>query len=91
MLYLATLLLLAPTALAATRIQLVTVGDNGAIKYSPDIITAPVGSEVEFQFFGPAHSVVQADFDAPCQPFNDGAGFYAGMQTTGSGPNVSFL
>jgi plastocyanin len=89
MLFLATLLLV-PVALAATEIQVVTVGDNGAIKFSPDTITAPVGSEVEFQFFGPQHSVVQANFDAPCQPFNNGVGFFAGMQTSGSGPNVSF-
>lgn len=83
-------LLLAPVALAA-QIQVVTVGKDGAIKFSPDSITAPVGSEVEFQFYGPAHSVVQADFAAPCAPGDNGAGFYAGMQTSGSDPNVSFF
>ena len=90
MLSFATLLLLAPSIYAQSNaVQIVTVGEGGAIQYSPDTITAAVGSQVEFQFFGPAHSVVQADFASPCQPFNNGAGFFAGMQTSGSGPNVS--
>jgi plastocyanin len=89
MLSFATLLLLAPAIYAqSTAIQVVTVGEGGAIKYSPDSITAEVGSQVEFQFFGPAHSVVQASFADPCTAINNGAGFFAGMQTSGSGPNV---
>jgi plastocyanin len=88
MLSFATLLLLAPTIYAQSKaIQVVTVGEGGAIQYSPDSITAEVGSQVEFQFFGPAHSVVQASFAEPCTAINNGAGFFAGMQTSGSGPN----
>jgi hypothetical protein len=36
MLSLATLLLLTPAALAASQVQIVTVSNNGTIKYSPD-------------------------------------------------------
>jgi plastocyanin len=93
MLSFATLLLLSYAAFAQSSpaIQVVTVGEGGQLRYNPDTITAAVGSQVEFQYFGPAHSVVQADFNTPCSPFNNGAGFFAGMQTTGTGPNVSVL
>lgn len=75
---------------AASSLQVVTVGKSGALSYSPDQITANVGDKVEFQFFGPTHSVVQASFDEPCTAFNGGTGFFAGMSTNGNGPNVSF-
>ena len=91
MLSFAALLLLAPTIYASPAVQVVTVGAGGEIVYNPAKLTAPVGSQVEFQFFGPAHSVVQASFDSPCSPFNNGAGFFAGMETTGSEANVSLL
>ncbi|UKZ76343.1 hypothetical protein TrVFT333_004045 [Trichoderma virens FT-333] len=72
---------------AASSLQVVTVGKDGALAYSPDTLTAAVGSQVEFQFFGPTHSVVQASFDQPCIAFNDGTGFFAGFTTNGNGPN----
>jgi plastocyanin len=65
----------------------VTVGQNGALAFSPNSIVAAVGSQVEFIYFPPTHSVVQAAFDAPCQPIND-TGFFSGSFTTSSGPNV---
>jgi plastocyanin len=72
-------------------LQTVTVGQNNALAFSPNTITAAVGSEVEFVFYAPAHSVVQAAFDAPCVPINN-TGFFSGaMTTTGSGPNVRSL
>lgn len=77
-------------AAASPALQVVTVGKDGSIVYSPETITAPVGSQVEFQFYGPAHSVVQSSFDEPCKAINNGTGFFAGMRTTGDGPNVSF-
>ncbi|KAL7951378.1 Cupredoxin [Trichoderma barbatum] len=72
---------------AAPSLQLVTVGKDGALQYSPDTITAAVGSQVEFQFYGPVHTVVQASFDEPCTAFDDGTGFYASFTTKGDGPN----
>src|SRR3981189_3483677 len=87
----ATLLLLSYAGFAQSlpAIQVVTVGEGGQLRFNPDTITAAVGSQVEFQYFAPTHSVVQANFDTPCSPFNNGAGFFAGMATTGTGPNVS--
>ena len=92
MLSFTTLLLLVPAiyAQSSPAIQVVTVGEGEKLQYSPDTITAAVGSQVEFQFFGPTHSVVQASFDKPCAPFDNGDGFFAAMSTTGTGPNVSF-
>ncbi|KAL7962143.1 Cupredoxin [Trichoderma compactum] len=72
---------------AASSLQVVTVGTGGSLSYSPDQLTANVGDKIEFQFFGPTHSVVQASFDEPCTAFNGGTGFFAGMSTNGNGPN----
>lgn len=73
----------------SSSLQVVTVGENGNLRYSPESITAAVGSQVEFQFYGPTHSVVQGSFDEPCSAYNNGTGFFAGFMTKGTGPNVS--
>lgn len=72
---------------SSANLQTVAAGQNG-FTFSPNSLTAPVGSQVEFTFFGPEHSVVQASFDKPCQPVNDTA-FFSGFITTSSGMNVS--
>ncbi|KAL7910917.1 Cupredoxin [Trichoderma velutinum] len=74
-------------ASAASSLQVVTVGKDGSLSYSPDQITAAVGSQVEFQFYGPTHSVVESSFDDPCIALSGGNGFFAGMTTNGNGPN----
>jgi plastocyanin len=76
-----------PTSSSSASLQTVTVGDNEAFAFSPNSLVAAVGSQVEFIFFPPTHSVVQASFDAPCQPSNSSA-FFSGAFTTSSGPNV---
>ena len=94
MLFFAALLLLQSFVYAQSTsptIQVVTVGENGQLVYIPDSITAAVGSEVEFQFFGPEHSVVQASFDAPCKAYDNGTGFFGGFITKGTAPNVSYI
>ncbi|KAL7938830.1 Cupredoxin [Trichoderma chlorosporum] len=78
---------LASAVSAASSLQVVTVGKDGAIQFSPDTLTAAVGDQVEFQFYGPSHSVVQASFDAPCAALSGGNGFFAGFNTNGNGPN----
>jgi plastocyanin len=47
----------------------ISVGANGLV-FSPDTVTAPVGSQVVFSFaaFSEGHSATQADFAAPCAP-----------------------
>jgi plastocyanin len=94
MLFCATLLLFQSFIYAQSTpsaIQVVTVGQNGLLAYSPNTITAAVGSNVEFQFYGPVHSVVQASFDQPCSAYNNGTGFFGGLVTTGTAPNVSCI
>ncbi|KIM93277.1 hypothetical protein OIDMADRAFT_61774 [Oidiodendron maius Zn] len=72
---------------APSSLQVVTVGENEKLRYSPESITAAVGSQVEFQFYGPTHSVVQGSFDEPCSAYKNGTGFFAGFMTNGTGPN----
>lgn len=72
---------------SSTSIQTVTVGQNNAIAFNPSTIMAAKGSQVEFIFYPPSHSVVQASFDKPCQPINN-TGFFSGAFTTTSGSNV---
>jgi len=83
-------------AAPAPSVHTVTVG-NGTLAFNPDTITANVGDLVEFIFFGEAegfsnltHSVVQADFTAPCVPSSGGTGIFSGgFMTTGTGPNAN--
>ncbi|KAJ5171174.1 Cupredoxin [Penicillium coprophilum] len=46
-------------------------------QFDPASITANVGDIVVFEFYPTNHSVVKADYDAPCQPA-DGEIFYSG-------------
>jgi plastocyanin len=62
--------------------QTISVGKDG-LKFTPDIITAKVGEEITFQFFPKAHSVVQADFNNPCNPSANG--IFSGFVPTMSG------
>ncbi|OBT40801.1 hypothetical protein VE00_08924 [Pseudogymnoascus sp. WSF 3629] len=74
---------------SAPGVQTVTVGDNNAIAFSPDTITAAVGSSIEFVFFPPIHSVNQSTFESPCAPLANGTGFWSGAFTTASGQNAN--
>ncbi|KAF8063965.1 hypothetical protein FPV67DRAFT_195606 [Lyophyllum atratum] len=49
----------------------VTVGVAGSF-YDPPTLSAGINDTVNFIFFGPAHSVVQASFDNPCFPLPGG-------------------
>ncbi|OBT54677.1 hypothetical protein VE04_05687 [Pseudogymnoascus sp. 24MN13] len=77
------------TTSSAPGVQTVTVGDNNAIAFSPDTITAAVGSSIEFVFFPPIHSVTQSTFESPCAPLANGTGFWSGAITTASGQNAN--
>ncbi|KAK4954580.1 hypothetical protein LTR10_008013 [Elasticomyces elasticus] len=62
----AVLSLLLPIVSSQTT-QVVAVGEDGLV-FTPSSITAPVGSQVEYQFYPRNHSVVSSAFDNPCQP-----------------------
>lgn len=77
------------TSSSSPGVQTVTVGDNNALAFSPDTITAAVGSSIEFVFFPPIHSVTQSTFESPCAPLANGTGFWSGAFTTASGQNAN--
>jgi len=52
----------------ADQVTVVTVGKDDQLVFDPPNVVVPVGSHVQFQFYPQNHSVVQADFAAPCVP-----------------------
>ena len=67
---------------SGTPQQTIAVGQNG-LTFSPDIVNAKVGEEIVFTFFPKNHSVVQADFQHPCTPVDNG--IFSGFVPTISG------
>ncbi|MCJ1475574.1 hypothetical protein MMC13_004237 [Lambiella insularis] len=67
-------------------IQVSTANDTGALIFTPNSVTAAVGSLVQFQFHPMNHSVVQADFNHPCIPVASITpaikGIFSGFQAT---------
>lgn len=61
-------------AASAVEVIPVLVGMNAngtaGTFFSPDKVTAPVGSMVQFQFMGGNHTVTQSTFDQPCTPIS---------------------
>ncbi|KAF2188941.1 Cupredoxin [Zopfia rhizophila CBS 207.26] len=72
-----------PTGTGSPSVQTVSVGKDGFV-FTPDTIHAKVGEEITFQFFPKNHSVVQADFNNPCNP-SEGA-IFSGFIPAASGP-----
>jgi len=77
------------TSSSTASIQTVTVGANNALAFSPNTITANVGTSIEFIFSPPIHSVVQSSFSSPCAPLANNTGFYSGAFNTTSGTNTN--
>lgn len=66
----------------------IDVGQNNALAFSPDSVTAKVGDILDFHFHAINHSVVMGDFENPCAPAKTG-GFFSGfMPVSGSGEAV---
>ncbi|KAH6668382.1 Cupredoxin, partial [Halenospora varia] len=85
-----TLLGLAAIAAMAVNSQMgtairVAVGESGSLRYSPNNITAKVGTAIEFNFFPNNHSVVQSSFANPCHPL--AGGFFSSFVPTKSSPS----
>jgi protein AFG1 len=66
----------------------ITVGQGG-LNFSPNEVKAAVGDVLEFHYVGGNHSVVQGDFDNPCNPATTG-GFFSGYLPATNGENVGF-
>lgn len=83
--FLAPLVLAASASAATIRID---VGQNSALAFTPNSVTAAKNDTLEFHFHSLNHSVVQGDFSNPCKPVSTG-GFFSGFMPTSSGENVS--
>jgi plastocyanin len=68
------------TTSAASGVHTINVGEDG-LTFNPASLTVASGDKVEFHFFPPDHSVVQASFANPCQPISSG-GFFSGFFKT---------
>ncbi|KAF7166977.1 hypothetical protein CNMCM5623_000465 [Aspergillus felis] len=71
-----------PSSTAPHSTHTVKVGPKeNPHQYSPHNITAAVGDVIVFEFYPRNHSVVKADFMAPCVPASGGI-FYSGQVNT---------
>jgi len=75
------------TAAAANGVQTIVAGQGGNLAYSPNSVTAPVGSIVEFQFAGPGHTVTSAAFDSPC--VGNSSSIFSGVIGSGGASNIA--
>ena len=78
-----------------SAVQTVSVGVDSkgvaSLVFTPDTIHANIGEEITFQFFPKNHSVVQADFNNPCNPSENGifSGFIPSSSGAAVGPAYS--
>ncbi|KAK7554681.1 hypothetical protein IWX47DRAFT_907143 [Phyllosticta citricarpa] len=53
-------------------------------KFEPDVVQAPVGDIIQFQFYPVNHSIVRAEYGYPCVPYEmtgvGKVGFYSGFR-----------
>ncbi|KAJ4289410.1 hypothetical protein N0V88_006890 [Collariella sp. IMI 366227] len=72
---------LLPLALAASTAQAkyheVTVGKGGKLRFDPEVIKAEIGDTIRYTFFSKNHSVVESNFEDPCEPLK--GGFFSGF------------
>ncbi|KAF2650875.1 Cupredoxin [Lophiostoma macrostomum CBS 122681] len=71
-----------PTGTGTASKQTVAVGKDD-LKFTPDTIKASVGDEITFEFYPKNHSVVQAAFNDPCNPSDNG--IFSGFIASSSG------
>ncbi|KAJ4990595.1 extracellular serine-rich protein [Stagonosporopsis vannaccii] len=70
---------------------------SGGFKFTPDqLFNVSAGDTVTFEFYGPDHSVVQAEFGSACVPYSyvdadhAGKGFWTDLQFLDPGQNSYF-
>lgn len=81
---------------SAQNLHVVSVSGEGdwALKFSPENIQVPVGDMIQFQFRAGNHSVVQSNFDNPCEPISmhaDAEGFYSGYQLVAASEEMDMI
>ncbi|RYP80806.1 hypothetical protein DL769_002276 [Monosporascus sp. CRB-8-3] len=78
------------------KLHVVSVSGEGewALKFMPDNIKAAAGDMIQFQFRAGNHSVVQSNFDNPCEPIKmhtDTEGFYSGYQPVAASEEMDMI
>ncbi|KAI0154278.1 Cupredoxin [Xylariaceae sp. FL1272] len=78
---------------SAQKIHVVSVSStNKDLTFSPNNIQAAVGEMVQFQFISGNHSVVQSNFDNPCEPITlhnaSAAGMFSGYMDVAAGEST---
>lgn len=70
---------------------------NGGFRFDPpELFNVSAGDTVMFEFYGPDHSVVQAEYGSPCVPYSyvdsnhAGKGFWTELQFLDPGQNSYF-
>jgi len=86
--------LLSVLALAAAvngKPQIIDVGEDGALAFSPNSLTADIGDTLEFHFYSGSggHSVVSSTLDSPCVPAT--GAFFSGYQKADSTGDTTFV
>jgi plastocyanin len=73
-----------PSATSSAPAQTHTISVGIDHKFKPDITQAEVGDIISFQFFPPNHSVVRAEYEFPCIPYEmtgrGKTGFFSGFR-----------
>lgn len=71
------------TSSSAATTWTITVG-KATNQFTPDVIQADVGDIIEWDFFPPNHSVVRAEYEYPCVPYEltgkGKVGFFSGFK-----------
>ncbi|KAF2877496.1 hypothetical protein BDV95DRAFT_535117 [Massariosphaeria phaeospora] len=71
-----------PTSTAPAQTHTIQVG-NGDHKFKPDVTQAEIGDIIEFNFYPQNHSVVRAEYEFPCIPYemtgSGKRGFFSGF------------
>lgn len=78
------------TSSAPAQTHTISVGIDH--KFKPDVTQAEVGDIISFQFFPPNHSVVRAEYEFPCIPYEmtgrGKTGFFSGFRPVDAILNV---
>lgn len=73
-----------PSATSSAPAQTHTISVGIDHKFKPDVTQAEIGDIINFQFFPPNHSVVRAEYEFPCIPYEmtgrGKIGFFSGFR-----------
>ncbi|KAI1269883.1 hypothetical protein F5Y18DRAFT_112516 [Xylariaceae sp. FL1019] len=78
---------------SAQKLHVVSVSSaNKSLTFSPNNLQAAVGEMVQFQFVAGNHSVVQSNFDNPCEPIalhnTSAVGMFSGYMDVAAGEST---